>query len=155
MSGTLTHSPADVVRNLLIDLGLGTAPADGGAWPVYVAQEPNSPDSVITVYDTSGILDGRFMVSGEVQENHGFQVRVRCANTWRGYEKAQEIAVALDESTSLKTVSVGDDAGTGDQTYTVYAVSRKGGVISLGKDTPRTKLNLFTINAVVSLRQIA
>jgi hypothetical protein len=154
MSGTLAHSPADVVRALLIDLGLGTAPADADAWPIYVGQEPDSPDKVITVYDTSGVLQGRFMIDGEIQENHGFQVRVRASNHYDGYEKARAIAVALDESVSLETVSVGDDVGTGDETYTVYAISRKGGVISLGKDTPRTKLNLFTINAVASLRQI-
>ena len=155
MSGTLVHSPADVIRTLLIDLGLGTAPSDEGTWPIYVGQEPDSPDSVITVYDTAGLLQGRTMPDGEMQEKHGFQVRVRDANHYQGYEKAREIAVALDESVSLDGVSVGDDAGTGKQAYIVYAVSRRGGVLSLGKDVQRTKLNLFTINAVVALRQSA
>lgn len=154
MSGALTHSPADIVRNLLIELSQGTAPADSDSWPIYVGQEPDSPDSVITITDSTNILQGRFMF-GEVQEKHGFQVRVRDPEHYGGYEKSQAIAIALDSMASNTVVAVGDDAGTGSQLYTVYAVSRKGGVIALGKDVPRTKMYLFTINAVVTVRQVA
>lgn len=153
MSGNLFHSPADIIRTLLIDLGMATAPSAGGDWPAYVAQEPDTPDSVITVYDTAGTTGGRLQTSGETVEQHGFQVRVRDANHFEGYEKARAIAVALDESVANAVVSVGDDVGTGSDTYIVYAVTRKGGIISLGKESPASKRSIFTINAVVALRQ--
>ena len=154
MSGALIHSPADIIRNLLIDLSQGTAPADSDAWPIYVAQEPDSPDSVITIYNTLGTRQGRFMF-GEVQEKPGFQVRVRDPEHYSGFEKVQAITIALDNMASNTVVEVGDDAGTGNQSYTVYAITGRLGVIALGRDTPRTKMHLFTINAVVTVRQIA
>ncbi len=153
MSGPLTHSPADVVRTLLIDLSLATAPSASGSWPAYVDQEPDAPDNVITVTDSAGIRQGRFMADGEVQEKHGFQIRIRSNDHYEGYEKSRDIAVALDESVNLTTVSVGDDAGTGSDSYLIQCISGRGSILRLGKDTPRTKLNLFTINALVTLKQ--
>lgn len=153
MSGSLAHSPADVIRHLLIGLGLGTNPADGEAWPVYVSSEPDRPDSVITTYDTSGRLNGRTQVDGEVQEHHGIQIRVRDANPAAGFKKANEIAIALDETVYLDTVAIEDVVGTGVSRYLVWNVSRVSGIFSLGKDVETSKRNLFTINAVVSLRR--
>lgn len=147
MSGSLTHSPADIIRNLLVNLGLGTTPSAAGSWPVYAEREPDAPDSVITVYNTAGRKDGRVQVGGEVQEHHGFQVRIRAANPVTGYTKAQAIAIALDETVYQDTVTISA------ATYLVHAVSRVGSVLALGKETPTSKRNLFTINAVAALRQ--
>lgn len=148
MSGSLAHSPADIIRELLIDLSLGVTPAVGATWPVYAASVPDKPDSLITITDTAGVLDGRNQVDGEVQEHHGFQTAVRCANHSDGYVKAETIAIAFDESVRLNTVTIGSIQ------YTVYAVSRKSGVIAVGTG-PGDKRHLFTINAVVALRQVA
>ena len=147
MSGTLTHSPADVVRNLLIGLGFGTTPSDAGSWPIYVASEPNTPDSVITVFDTVGTDSGREMVLGERQEHHGIQIRIRDAEHADGYTKARVIAVALDETIVNNTSNV---SSTG---YTVYAITRTSDVLAIGKETPTSKRSIFTINALVALRQ--
>lgn len=157
MSGSLTHSPADVIRNLIIDLGDGTAHGSGstpvGDWPVYVGQEPNSPDSLITCYDTAGETQGKTQIDGQVQERYGVQIRVRDANFHDGQKKAREIAVALDPVT-LTSVEVGEDAGTGGDTYLVMNVTRRSGPLSLGKNVTTSKLNLFTINVVVALQQV-
>lgn len=152
MSGSLTHAPSDVIRNLIIDLAEGTAPSAGGAWPIYVGQEPNSPDNVVTVYDTAGEIQGKAHVSGEVQERYGVQIRVRAANFHTGQNKARAIAVALD-AVSATSVEVGTDAGTGGETYLAYAVTRRSGPLSLGKNVTTSKLNVFTINVVAALRQ--
>ena len=148
MSGSLAHSPAMILRQALVDLALGTAPADAGNWPVYVSQEPDSPDSVITVYDTAGVKDGRDQVSGRVYEHYGAQVRVRDANHAEGYAKAQTVAVALDESLRLRVVTVSGSR------YVVYGVTRTGTVLSLGKDVATSKRNLFTFNVLVALRAL-
>lgn len=144
MSGSLTHSPAEIIRQLLVDLALGT---DDGTWPVKFATEPNSPDNVITVYNTAGRSDGRVQNGGERQEHHGFQVRIRSTSEAVGYTRARLIAVALDESVLLTTVTVSSS------TYLIQSISRTGDILSLGKNHPETNLNLFTINALASLRQ--
>ncbi len=152
MSGSLTHSPADVIRNLIIDLGDGTAPSDAGAWPVYVGSEPNAPDNLITCYDTAGEIQGHSQIDGEVQEDYGVQIRVRGDDFHGGQAKARAIAVALDAAT-LKVVRVGDVAGTGDETYIVMSATRRSGPLSLGKDVTTSKLNVFTINYTVAMQQ--
>ena len=149
MSGTLAHSPADVIRKLLVNLALGSdanaVPAE--AWPVFASGEPASPDSVITVYDTAGKNDGRAMATGERSEHYGIQVRVRSAAHTAGYAKAQAIAIAFDETVTQNAVTIGST------TYLVHAVSRRGPVLNIGKETPTSKRSLFTLNALVSLRQ--
>ncbi len=146
MSGSLAHSPADIIRNLLVGLGQGTTPSASGAWPVYAAREPSSPDSVITVFDTAWVPEGRFHMGGQKQVHYGIQVRVRDANPVDGFTKIQAIAISVDETAYQNTVSIGA------ATYLVNAVSTTGGVLALGKDSS-TKRNIFTFDAVVDLRQ--
>ncbi len=55
MSATLLHSPAEVIRWLLVAIGQGVDPAQGGDWQVAVALEESSPDNAITVYDTDSV----------------------------------------------------------------------------------------------------
>lgn len=154
MSGALNHSPADIIRKLLVDLSVGSLPSLSTTfWPIYVARTPDTPDSVITITDVESVKNGRVMVNGEVQEHHGIQIAVRDPDFRIGYDKAREVAITLDETVYLNLVSMDDSTGTGTSTYLVQSASRVGGVISAGKDVATSKRNLFTINAVVSLRQ--
>jgi hypothetical protein len=146
---TFQHSPADVLRYLLIQLGLGTAPSSGGAWPVYAADEPATPDNCITVYDTQGRDAGRIMNTGEREEYPGFQVRVRSLDHPTGALKANQIADALDTAVRLTNVTVET------YTYLVYCVSRTGNVLAAGKESPTSKRKLFFINGVVRLSRTA
>lgn len=152
MSGPLDHSAADVIRNLLIDLGHGTAPSDAAAWPVYVSVLPDLPDSVIVVIDQTGELQGKLHPTSEVVEREGVQILVRDADHYNGHNKADDVAKGLD-AVSQVGVRVGDVAGTGDATYTVHSVTRRSGPIALGKETPNSKRNLWSINVVTPLRQ--
>ena len=154
MTGSLSHSQADIVAQLLIDLGFGTDPTLDGIWPIYVTEEPNSPDNVITVYDTVGTSDGRTQFDGEMQEHHGILIRVRSTTYPIGRTKARAIAVGLDETVLRDTVGVASVLGTGTAQYFVDSVSRKGDVISLGKESPNSKRTIFTINATVTLREV-
>lgn len=147
MPGALAHSPADIVRKLLIVLELGSEQASGEPWPVFAAGEPDKPDSAITVYDTTGVKQGRIM-QGETQERHGVQVRIRAANHTGGYGKARAIAVALDEDVYQETVTIGNAR------YLVHSISRTSDVLALGKESPNSKRSLFTVNGTVMVRQI-
>lgn len=148
MPGTLDYSPADIVRWLMVNKGLGTDPADSDPWPVFAADEPDSPDAVITVYDTVGRLGGRTQTNGEQQEHHGLQVRIRAGDHVTGWKKARAIATSFDQLVYRNTVTVGS------KSYLVHSISRAGDVLSLGKETPTSRRKLFTINVLVSVREL-
>lgn len=149
--GDLDHSPADVIRKVIVQLTLGVVPSyangvyNGSPWPVFAGGEPDKPDSSITVYDTSGVDHGRLM-HGERSEHHGVQVRIRSAAHTAGYAKARAIAVGFDEDVSFMTVTIGSTS------YTVWAITRTSDVLDIGKE-PGTNRDLFTVNAIVSLRK--
>jgi hypothetical protein len=143
--GNLDHSPAAVLRQLLIDIGVGTSQ---GTWPIKVDNEPDAPDDCITVYNTSGGIDGRNQISGEGLEHPGVQVRVRSSNPTTGWQKIKAIAVVLDQSIHLDAVTIDSSS------YIVYAVTRAGSPLSIGSDVSKTKRRLFTLNAKMALRQV-
>tara|TARA_R110000824_G_scaffold172434_1_gene350259 strand:+ start:347 stop:796 length:450 start_codon:yes stop_codon:yes gene_type:complete len=145
MSGRLLHSPARIIRELLIDLSSGSATSDlTDDWGAWVNTLPDSPDEVITVNDTTGLLNGREMIAGEVLTMHGIQIIVRDNDQSEGYVKANEVAVAMD---GVLRSSVTIDSST----YLVQAISRKGDTIYVGVDVPRSNLHLYSINATASI----
>lgn len=149
MPGILEHSPADIVGQLLVDLNLGSDPETPGTgtdtdWPISVSTELATPDDAIEVYDTVGRFNDSVQF-GEFHELQGFIVRVRSQIHETGYAKAQEIAIALDET-------VLDDLVTLDGVvYVVHQTQRTSGVIALGREVPSSKRHLFTVNAVVNV----
>ncbi len=151
MSGSLSHTVSQVIRQLLIDNGLGS---DGGAsWPVYSMQGADSPDNTITVEDTAGVGRGRFQTDGEVQEVHGIQVRVRSKDGQTGWKKAQDIKVDLTQNSHLTTITVTDPEGygTATQSYSIFNISHRSGPFPiLDQDSDR---KIHTTNFVVTIRE--
>jgi hypothetical protein len=143
----LTHSPADILAQVLVDIGQGSSPSNNPlqAWPVYTTGEPNAPDNCITVKDTVGQDDGRTMPDGEPMFHPGFQIRLRATDEATGYAKANAIRTALSQILN-RTVTIGSN------NYFVNCVVRIGQVLPLGKDTPHTKRSLFTLNAMLVVR---
>jgi len=152
VSGTLSHTPADIVRRVLIALSGGTLPSASGAWPIYCGTLPDEPDAAAVVTDTAGTIDGHLQPGGEAQEHYGVQVTVRNAVYDTGHDKANALAILLDQSVRLTAITIGSSD------YVVYAITRSSGVLHAGRDAGRdagSKRHLFTLNAVVSLRQTA
>jgi len=149
MSGSLTHTPANVMQYLLVSLGAGTLPTSHGLWPIYNANEPDTPDNCLTITDVAGLMHGRDQNSGYMQEHEGIQVRIRATDHATGWAKANSIKTLLDSSIAMSDVTVSTS------NYVVGAVTRKSGPFGIGKETPSSKRELFTINAVVSLRQVS
>ncbi len=146
MSESLNHSPADVIAQVLIDLGVATDPTDGLSWPVFVGSEPTAPDNVLTVYDTDGVQHGRSMIDGEIQEHFGFQVRVRATTHKVGFQKAFDVRRQLAENVAFRSVLLETD-----DYYDVHAVSLQKGIFSLGTENPASKRRLFTFNGLAVL----
>ncbi len=152
MAMTLSNSPAEIVRALLILLGLGTDPSPwstgvGNPWPVIVEGEPNAPDNLLKVTDTVGHDDGRNMTEGEVNYHHGFQIKVRSSDHPTGYAKTDSIRTAIATAVGGTSVTVGV------HTYQVWCVAHIGPVLPIGKETPSSKRSLFTLNATLSVLQ--
>lgn len=144
----LNHSPADVMRFLLIALGLGTEPRFGTNWPVNVSNEPATPDNVITLYDTeAGAQDERVM-SGEMACRYGFQVRVRAIDDPTGWQKINSIR----ESLALlyeKNLTIGSEV------YEAQASVKIGNIIPLGRDVGSSMRSLFVLNAMAVIRRVS
>ena len=137
-------SAAEIIRSMLVDLGLGTDPSSQGLWPIFVSNEPNRPDNCITIYDTASSDDGRSMVDGELFSHEGLQVRVRSVDYPTGYTKANSIRTALAKSINFRTTYI-DSQG-----YLVYCCSKIGNVLPIGTEQT-SKRQLFTLNCLVSM----
>jgi hypothetical protein len=141
------HSPAKIIRELLIALGLGQrAPVE--PWPVYALSEPEAPDNVLTVFNTTGVDHGRIMATGERDTHEGIQIRVRSASEEDGYLHAKNICRLLD-TTVLRT-GVALEAIS----YRVNSFNRTSPIICLGKESPESKRYLFTVNGLIALEQL-
>lgn len=148
MPTTLLHSPADIMSQVLIALGLGTDPADSMAWPVFVSVEPSDPDNCITLFDTTWRGDGRSMIDGETWHHYGFQVRVRAATHKIGFAKASAIHEGFDMDVLDMTVTLD---GT---SYLVQSVTGTD-VVKFGQNVPDTKRHLFAVNALAPILVLA
>jgi hypothetical protein len=152
MSGQLSHTPSSIVRQLLIDLVVGS---DGGAsWPVYADELVDLPDDTIAVIDTGGVSRGRFMVNGEQQINEGIQIIVRAADTQTAWQKASKLMTSVTKNSHLRTVNVVDPEGygTASQAYTIFNVSLRSGPLPIhpAGDSSRKQ---FSLNFVITIRQ--
>jgi hypothetical protein len=145
MSGTLAHTPAHIIRQLLIDLGLG---ADGGAtWPVYYTLFPDAQDNQLGVFNTEGRTQGKAHVIGQTVEKYGIQIRIRGMDETVGLVKAHSIDAALSPITR-QSVTVDATA------YLVQALTRTSSILGLGRESPSSARRMFSINYLVSLRTV-
>lgn len=146
MSGAMNHMPSDVIRELLIDLGLGTDPVSATDWSTTAGALPDQPDKAITVHDTESVQHGRSQIDGETQEHHGIQVMVRSDDLADGYTKTATILRSLDTQVNQTSIEVDGD------TYMIYAITRRSAPILAGMDGHRF---LHTANLLVAMRMTA
>lgn len=145
MSGYLDHFPADIIRQLLIDLGVGSE-VGAADWPTFSQREPDSPDNVITVYDTMGRDLGRTNPDSVRSERYGIQVRVRGGDIDATGVRARTVAMVLD-SVVRRPVTIDTTS------YLVLSFVRTGPVLRLGIDAPSSGRWIFVVNGLASLRK--
>lgn len=146
MSGQLAHTPADIIRRVLIELGIGADPP-AVPWPVYSPTLPSTPDNCMATKNTTPVDGGRDMVTSDRQEAHGVQLTVRATTEAVGYAKAQAAGLAMDKQMNGYAITI--DAAT----YHVFTVEKAGGVLPLGKEQNSSRF-LYTVNCLVYVRQI-
>lgn len=169
MVNFLHHTVSDIIRHLLINLGVGTDPASSLPWPIFESSEPDVPDEVITILGESGKTYGRNQLTGETIEKPGVQFRIRSSNSNVAAVKANEIAATIDQMVLNTLVTVLDPISGLSYVYVVEDINRShgiqrmsGNVVPLGKSSPATPgvtapssvRSAFTINALVSVRNL-
>src|SRR6266852_910018 len=145
MSSTLGHSPARIVAALLISAGQGSDPtlAPLQDWPCYATNEPSDVDDILVVRDTVGRHDGRLMIDGSQQEHHGFQLAVRASDHDIGWVKANAVKIFMTEAAYQAEVIIGT------HNYLIWCFSNVQLIDVTGRQTPKTKRTLITINGTV------
>jgi hypothetical protein len=143
---------ADLIRLILIAEGVGVSTnTTTSVWPIYVSFLPDLPDNALVVYDTTGVLQGRAMGSGEVITKPGIQVRVRASNHPTGYAKAQAVTEVLDAIRKERVVIA---SGVFAGTYVVENVARTADILPMGVEGEGTeRRHNFTINALLTARK--
>jgi hypothetical protein len=113
-------------------------------WPGYIAQLPTNPNNAVVAMDQAGITEGRLQSTGETIGHPGLQFLVRAETFEEGYQKANEICIAMDLVRNTIVV-------IGSNSYTLLAVSKRGTTVYLGTD--ENNRSMFSINIIVSVRQ--
>ena len=149
MATQLYNSPAEILAVALIAEGIVSDPTGTGEWPCHYAEEPDGPDSpdeVVTVYDTTGRVDGSSMHGGDLWEHQGFQVRIRASTHRRGWRKADEVQQTLARGILLENLTISG------KTYVLYCAGDVGAIIALGKQAPNSTRRAWTINGTIAVR---
>lgn len=134
-------SPGAVIVSYLVAQGV-FADSQATPWPLFLGSEPDAGvDDVGTVFDTSGIKDGRLMEDGTIIHHYGIQVRVRSRDYEDGWDKLKQ---ACDQLAAAYNVTVG--------TWTVHNVSIQGSPMSIGVDGTKRR-RLFVANFLVTLTE--
>jgi hypothetical protein len=151
----VNHSPAQIVRRLLIGLGLGSDVDAGGQpegeWPVYDNDEPDRPDNTVTLFDYDGPDEGSTQPDGEMQGLDALQIRVRCKTKIAGWRKAYEIKQAIEKSPLVGGQAYNVNVGIETTWYKIHCFSRISNVIPLGKETPTSTRKIFVVNCLVDV----
>lgn len=145
---------ADILRYLLIDLGVGSNPAVTDqaldrVWPIHADSEPDDPDECITVYSPTSAIDGQSPFDGDLWERPSWSIRVRSRTKESGKAKANAVKVAVC-GVYWQVVTVPDPTGTGGTDYRVETMLPTSGVNSIGQEQGTGRF-LFTINGTCTL----
>lgn len=146
MSGRFNHSPGEVIRQMLVDLSLGTLPESVSSWPTYYSflPEDKNTNNLLCVYDTAAVMQGRTF-DGETQKFFGFQIAIKSNTLSDGRNKGRAILDAIDTDTHNLEVELEGS------TYLLHSVDQTGDLIYAGMENPTTRRRLFTINGLVCL----
>jgi hypothetical protein len=132
----------------LQDIEIATDPSNNNTWPIYISHMPDG-DGVrcecISIHDTSGILDGRYMDTGQTVTHPGVHVRVRSADYGVGWVKIKAI---MEDFRSIKRTGITLDGAS----FVAHNVSARSSVSAQGEGgTKRRKL--FAVDFAVTLEE--
>jgi hypothetical protein len=163
-------SPAYVIRQILLDAGIGVAiPAseqaiDPDAWLCYIGHMPDVngsggapgtvaravPQNAICVYDVPGMQSARCM-RGERNEHPGYQIRVRSTDYSTAFFIIRQICTVLD--------AVGGEVAANTQSaivpptadgWRVWCVKRDDVPFHSSNENGRFRYEMFSFNGTLT-----
>lgn len=161
MSGNLTHSPAEIVLEVLIATGnaarvSSSTPVD---WMVFQnktveAKDLNTSnfltDKIISVYDTEGVVNERNFITGEYDEFYGVTIMLRL-NEFEdtiGFQKAKAIQHYLDTHINRYTITIDSS------NYIVHQLRRTSDIIrSSDLDDDSVMGLVYTLNYLSTITE--
>lgn len=144
MTGSLNHSPAEILYQFLVDSDVIGDHTDA-SWPSFVNNNPPELDSFIMIKDTAGRTQGKIQVTSETVMKYGVQV-VTTSDQLSSFRKMDEIKEAL-ETVLRELVTIDSDS------YTIQAVALSSPIIAMGKDLPEANAFKHSLNVLVSVRR--
>jgi len=156
------HSPAEIVRQHLKDLGVGSLLEDKSNWPMYVSSMPdmqsNNPDlrtadNVIVLNDTQGVDQGRLMCAPyTIIHKPGLQVRARAEDYPIGWRKINDVANSIT-LVNNNLITLADESGT-DHLYIIKSITRTSPPSPNGTETGTKRRELFSVNYIVNIEEL-
>lgn len=142
-------STAKVLSAYLIAQSIFTAVSDGSTWPLYRSSLPDDDDvedNVGTIYDTTGLKDGRIMSSGEVLFHRGIQVRARALDYDIGLAKLVSVASLFEAVHNVEVV-------VDSVTYTIKSITQTSDVLPLGVEEETKRRKFFSVNFLITIKE--
>ena len=146
----MNYSPAYVIAEYLISQGELSNALESGDWKVYIGSLPDGADvdhDAVASIDTTNVKDGREMGSLPLF-HYGVQLLVRSSAYMTGYVKAQDLADALG---AIQNATVTVDSS---YSYEIANVTDTSGVISIGFEEGTKRRNLFSVNFLVTIKEV-
>lgn len=157
MTAQLTNTtPAMALAQLLIDNNHAvTTPAT--RWQIFVGHMPDSNtenDEILAVFNSLGEDSGRLM-TGEIINHFGFQLRSRALKDSTGWQKLNAITNFLS---TVSAVQVSVIAAEGNQTRTTvieFKNIRCRSILPIGNAEDISHRHSHVMNGTMSIRQIS
>jgi len=152
------HPPAQIIAQLLRDIeGDLLVDTVDTKIPVFITDMPDSPDNLVTVYDTVGTRDGR-VLTGESIEHPGWQIRLRHTSYEKAYRQMGRIVDLLDLVHNDVIEFLRPIAGTNTSVlvrYEVQNMSRTSDILPLNTTVAdRKNRTELTINGIITSRTL-
>lgn len=145
---------AQIIWKMLIDEGLGSRPGSESPFPVFLSHTPERPDDSITVYDTTGVKQGRLM-QGEVVQREGVMIRIRSSSYSVGWNKGRDIVQMVDEVRRREVdLDAGDFGGEEGEfsNFVIDSIMRESTLLITGTEPEgERRRQIFTLNVTANL----
>lgn len=145
----LQHSPAEIYRQMLVDLNL-VSPALNQDWACFLNGQPDLPHNIFVVSDTAPVLNGRIQYSGRTIMRHGLSVVVRGTDPKDAWTRLHAIQRKGIDEVHRRSVIM-PPSPSGNIVYRIHAVDLLNGILSLGKEPSTGDRFLFSLNALMSI----
>ena len=144
----INDMPCLIIARYLIAEGYMSLPSLGKDWPIYVTHMPdgkNIADNIGAVYDTTPLSEGKLMNSDFIQ-HFGIQLKIRSKNFDDGWDKINEISVAMNNVHNAIQIVNGTD-------YLIQNMSRSSGPIFMGIEEGTKRRNMFSENWLATINE--